>query len=57
MSLPPRPPLNYYDGDLPMSINEFYTKYINDSSVTKQTKIMLRKDHLCTSGKVFVHTS
>jgi len=34
MSLPPRPPLNYYDGDLPMSINEFYTKYINDSSVT-----------------------
>lgn len=30
MSLPPDPP-PYYDG---MSINDFYTKYINDYSVT-----------------------
>jgi hypothetical protein len=30
MSLPPDPP-HYYDG---MSINDFYTKYTNDSSVT-----------------------
>jgi hypothetical protein len=36
MSLPPDPP-HYYDD---MSINDFYKKYTNDSSVTMKKMIL-----------------
>ena len=38
-----------------MSNYDFYTQYINDSSVTNEKIFLLRKDHLWIYGKAFVH--